>query len=112
VRPSIYKSAVLHLIQLHREAGAVPVEALIELVRVQAPTPPEEAANQQFVLRLYDGHEHRWWDETDKPVSWDEALRLWEEKTRNGMERASYSDGQYFDIFPADTRMIVNNLSD
>jgi hypothetical protein len=107
---TVHRSTLAGIIEAHQESGSVPVKVLEDLLRQDEPF-QRDSENGLYVLRLYDGYEHRWFDET-KAVSWDEALALWKEKTKNGMERACYDDGQYFDIFPAETRMIVNSFSD
>lgn len=57
-----------------------------------------------FIVRLYDMFDG--WIDISKPLSEDDAKKLWNEKTKNGTEKTSYSDGDYFAIFPSDTRML------
>lgn len=110
MRKGISRDTLRRLIDDHREAGSIPVGALVDLVRQEDPH-QRPSENSLYVMRLYDGYEHRWFDET-KPLPWEETLQLWKEKTHNGMERACFGDGQYFDIFPAGTRMFVNHLTE
>lgn len=57
-----------------------------------------------FVVRLYDGGEHGWLD-VSKPVERVEAERIWNEMTEGGTRNTQYRHGDYYDIFPAGTRM-------
>ncbi len=57
-----------------------------------------------FVVRLCDGFDGIWMD-VSNPVSKEEADRIWNEKTNNGTKRICYSDIDYYEIFPADTKM-------
>lgn len=58
-----------------------------------------------FILRLWDMFDG--WIDVSKPVSKDEADKLFNEETNNGTRNTKYSDGDYYRVFPADTRMIV-----
>lgn len=60
-----------------------------------------------FIVRLYDGFDNYWIDVSD-PVSKEEATRIWNEKTDNGTRSTSFSDIDYYKVFPADTKMVVN----
>ncbi len=57
----------------------------------------------QFVVRLWDMFDG--WIDITEPVSRDEADRVWREKTSNGKEKTKYGDGDYYKVFPADTKM-------
>ena len=57
-----------------------------------------------FIVRLYDGFDYVWID-ISEPVTKEEAKKIWNEKTKNGTEKTSFGDIDYFDIFPADTKM-------
>jgi hypothetical protein len=50
---------------------------------------------------MFDG-----WIDLTEPVTKTEADRLWNEKTDNGKKNTKYSDGDYYRVFPADTKMI------
>jgi hypothetical protein len=58
-----------------------------------------------FVVRLWDGFDGIWMD-VSKPVTKEEADRIWNEKTNNGTERKCFNDIDYYSIFPADTTML------
>ena len=59
-----------------------------------------------FVVRLYDGFDNIWIDINSEELELDEALKLWNEKTKNGTEKTCYEDIDYYDIFPFDTQML------
>jgi NDP-sugar pyrophosphorylase family protein len=60
-----------------------------------------------FVVRLYDGFD-RYWIDIGSPCNYEEAFAIWNEKTKNGTERTTYQDIDYYDIFPANTRMLFD----
>lgn len=62
------------------------------------------SGEQLYVVRLFDGMDGEWMDIT-KPVSKEEAQRVWDERTDNGKRAAKYGDIDYYKIFPADTTM-------
>lgn len=62
---------------------------------------------EKYTLRHYDAYDHYWFD-VKANIGYQEAKALWLEETKNGTRYTQYSDGAYFDIFPADTRMIFN----
>lgn len=66
------------------------------------PTPLSEL----FVVRLFDMFDG-WIDITKKPVTKEEADKIWNEETKNGTQNTKYADGDYYAIFPADTKMLV-----
>jgi hypothetical protein len=61
-----------------------------------------------FVVRLYDGFDNQWMD-VSKPVSKEAAEVILAEKTENGTKNVSYSDIDYYSIFPADTKMLYSD---
>jgi hypothetical protein len=61
--------------------------------------------NPTYVVRLYDMFDG-WIDVTHKPLTMTEALEVWNEKTNYGAQKVKYSDGDYYKIFPSNTRMI------
>ena len=63
--------------------------------------------DQLYVVRLYDGFDSIWMD-VSEAVSKDEADRIWRDKTKNGTEYTSFSDIDYYRIFPADTVMLFS----
>lgn len=58
-----------------------------------------------YIVRCWDMFDG-WFDITGE-VSYDEAKLEWDKLTKNGTVKTKYSDGDYYRIFPADTRMIV-----
>jgi hypothetical protein len=107
----IKRSTIRSIIEDHREAGTVPLAELVALVQTKAPEPPKDADTMKFTVRLYDWYERRWID-CKRGVSWDEAVAEWKKETDDGLKMACYGDGDYYNIFPADTRMIANDLAD
>lgn len=63
----------------------------------------------KFIVRLYDGGDHYWID-VSGPVSWPEAVAIWEVKTANGTRNTEFKHFDYYDIFPADTQMLYNGI--
>lgn len=63
------------------------------------------SSDGRYVVRLYNGS---YWTDYTGVVCENEALRVWGKKTENGTRWASYTDGDYFSIFPAATKMIHN----
>jgi hypothetical protein len=61
--------------------------------------------NDKFVVRLYDMFDG--WIDVTGPLSTEEAQKVWNEKTCGGTTKTRYSDGDYFKVFPADTKMLV-----
>lgn len=68
----------------------------------------EENLENLFVVRLYDGFDNEWMD-VSKPVSKEEATKIWNEKTKNGTQNTKYDDIDYYHIYPADTRMLYSS---
>lgn len=60
-----------------------------------------------FVVRLWDGFDNEWMD-VSKPVSGRQAKKIWAEKTDNGRKSTSYSDTDYYAIYPTDTNMVFS----
>lgn len=61
--------------------------------------------NGKFVVRLYDGFDNEWID-VSGDVPFNIAKRIWNEKTKQGTKNLCYDDIDYYDIFPADTKML------
>jgi hypothetical protein len=51
---------------------------------------------------MFDG-----WMDISGPMPHQDAIALWNEKTENGTRNTKYDDGDYYQIYPSDTRMIV-----
>ena len=58
-----------------------------------------------FIVRLWDGMDGCWTDVSEE-VSLEEAAWIWYEQTKGCTEKIRFGDIDYFDIFPAGTRMI------
>ena len=56
------------------------------------------------MVRLFDMFDG--WLDITSAISLEEAEKIWNEKTNNGTRNTSYDDGDYYKVFPADTRMI------
>lgn len=69
-----------------------------------APDPSTIRDAPLFVVRVYDMFDG--WVNCTGPIRKAEADAFWNERTNNGTERCSYNDGDYYWIFPADTRML------
>jgi hypothetical protein len=66
----------------------------------------EKNREDKFTVRLWDMHDG-WIDLHDAiAVSKEEADKIWNRETKNGTRNTCYSDGDYYKIFPADTKMI------
>lgn len=80
-----------------------------EKAEAQLASVEEEAPNvNKFVVRLYDGMDNVWMD-VSKPVSKEEADRIWNQKTDNGTKKTKFDDIDYFNVFPADTNMVFRD---
>lgn len=68
---------------------------------------PEEELGHEvlYVVRLWDGMDGMWMD-VSKPMTADEAKKVWNEKTKNGTEKTCFGDIDYYAIYPADTKML------
>ena len=64
-----------------------------------------QSGEHKYIVRLYDGFDYVWMD-ISQPVSYDEALKIWNEETKGGTENTKYDDIDYYKIFPADTIML------
>jgi len=61
-----------------------------------------------YVVRLYDGFDNQWID-VSGPVSRPEAEEIWKQKTDNGSHNTKFEDIDYYNIFPANTKMLYSN---
>lgn len=57
-----------------------------------------------FIVRLYDMFDG--WIDVSSALAKDEAEKVLAKCTKNGTKNTQYSDGDYYRIFPADTKMI------
>ena len=63
---------------------------------------------EKYIVRLYDGFDNEWMD-ISKPVSKDEAMKIWNKETLDGTKNTCFDDIDYYKIFPADTRMFFSS---
>ena len=63
-----------------------------------------DISNKMYVVRLYDGFDNEWMD-ISKELPYEEARKVWLEKTNGGKERTNFNGIDYYHIFPADTAM-------
>ena len=60
---------------------------------------------QKWIVRLFDMFDV--WIDISEPISREKADEMWNQKTKNGTQKTKYADGDYFAIFPADTKMMM-----
>ncbi|MBS1722874.1 MAG: hypothetical protein JSS66_07970 [Armatimonadetes bacterium] len=89
----------------HYEQDAVFVHRVSEASMVLT---AQDFAPELFVVRLYDGMDRLWMD-VSKPVSREEADRIWNEKTHNGTKNTCFGDIDYYAVYPADTKMMYGS---
>lgn len=70
------------------------------------PRGPVKGASK-YTLRFYDSFDNYWFD-IKRDISYQEARSLWLRETQGGKLYTEYRDGAYYDIFPADTRMVYD----
>ena len=70
----------------------------------EGPPPRKKSKFDRYVVRLYDMFDG--WIDLKNSLQWEEAVALWNEKTDNGTRNTCYGDGDYYDIFPNETRML------
>lgn len=58
----------------------------------------------KYIVRLYDMFDG--WMDVFGPATRQECEDQWLIKTSNGTRLTQYSDGDYYKVFPADTRML------
>jgi hypothetical protein len=68
----------------------------------------KNALSDKFVVRLYDGFDNVWMD-ISKPVSKEEADKIFADETDNGTKNTKYDNIDYYAIFPADTKMLYSS---
>lgn len=66
--------------------------------------PPMDATTTKFIVRMWDMFDG--WADITGPLTQAEADVVWNEKTNNGTRNTKYADGDYYAIYPADTKMI------
>lgn len=63
--------------------------------------------HETYIVRVWDGMDGCWSDCTAE-ITRDEALRYWAEKTASGTRHISYTEIDYYRVFPGGTRMLWN----
>ena len=59
----------------------------------------------KYVLRLWDMFDG--WLDIEDNLTREKADKLWNKKTNNGTKNTNYDDGDYWCIFPSDTKMLI-----
>lgn len=63
-----------------------------------------------YTVRHYDGFDHNWIDIL-AGVPYEEARKLWDERTEGGTKTTRFDDIDYYDIFEADTKMVFSDYA-
>ena len=58
-----------------------------------------------FLVRVYDGFDNCW-SNCGPPMTGEEAMELWNQRTENGTRSTSYSNIDYYAIFPTTVKMV------
>lgn len=58
----------------------------------------------RYSVRLYDMFDG--WLDLKSDLTWKEAVERWLKKTKGGVSKICYGDGDYYDIFPSNTHML------
>jgi hypothetical protein len=53
---------------------------------------------EKYIVKLYDGFDNEWIT-IGENLSYNDAQKLWNEKTNNGTRKTSYNDIDYYKIF-------------
>lgn len=60
---------------------------------------------KKYIVRMFDMFDG--WIDISGELTLSEADELWLKKTSGGVKNVRYSDGDYYGIFPAGTKMLV-----
>jgi hypothetical protein len=60
---------------------------------------------EKFIVRLFDKYDG--WIDITSEITMAEAKKKWNDKTADGKIYTQYSEGSYYEIFPANTRMLI-----
>lgn len=63
--------------------------------------------DKKYVVRQYDWFDHHWLN-VDNASEKEKVIAVWDKYTKNGTQNTKYEDGDYYAIFPEDTRMIFS----
>ena len=61
--------------------------------------------DELYILRLFDMFDG--WIDVTGPLSKEAADAEWNKATAKGTKNTQYADGDYYRVFPADTKMLV-----
>lgn len=87
------------------QVAELSVDQLVGLYRRVMGVAIDSTKRTTFVVRVWDGMDGCWTDCTTA-ISYDAALRYWAERTDGGARYVSYSEIDYYAIFPGGTRML------
>lgn len=59
----------------------------------------------KYIVRMWDRFDG--WIDITGPLSEEDAQARWSEETQKGTRNTKYGDGHYFEVFPANTRMVM-----
>jgi len=63
-----------------------------------------DSIEQLYILRLYDMMDG--WIDVGSPCTKARADAKWDKRTNFGKRMTCYADGDYFKVFPANTKMV------
>ena len=109
-KPSLpgYRSRPLQVVFTPEQIAKLDIKELIAIYcRHMGDAPSRFTEAGRYVVRAWDGMDGCWTDCTGE-VGRDEALRYWASHTDVGTHHASYSEIDYYRIFPADTHMLYD----
>ena len=109
-KPSLpgYRPRPLQVVFTPEQIATLDIKELIAIYcRHMGDAPSRFTETGRYVVRVFDGMDGCWTNCTGE-VGRDEALRYWASRTDVGMHHASYSEIDYYRIFPADTRMLYD----
>lgn len=58
-----------------------------------------------YIVRLFDMFDG--WTDVSEPLPQNQAQEVWNTKTQHGKVKTKFEDGDYYKVFPANTRMLV-----
>ena len=109
-KPSLpgHRPRPLQIVFTQEQIAKLDISELIAIYcRRMGDAPSRFTETQRYVVRVWDGMDGCWTDCTSD-VGRDEALRYWAARTDAGMHHASYSEIDYYRIFPAGTHMLFD----
>lgn len=103
-KKAMESSEILRPEHIHEEDQSIVIETRSGGIIIKPHEVIKEIGEPLYVLRLWDMFDG-WMDVSD-PVSKEQADKLYNEKTSNGLRNTRYSDGDYYKVFPAGTKMV------